>query len=325
MNRPREMGRRHTVVMPLFDGVQSLGFSGPADVFSAANASDRATADRFRYEVLTSSLDGAPVRTSSGLTVMPDCAIADVTDVGTVILPGADGIPVIDRETTGALGALVKCAQRVTSVGTGTFGLAETGILDSRRAATHWEFSDELARRHPDIHVDSRDTVVRDGHITTAGGGASGIDLALSLVEEDLGREVSQLVSRSLVTYVSKPGGQAQFAELRARDAQSPALRDVQHLIRSHPGGELSLRALSGHAGLSQRQFTRLFRSQVGMSAREYVERVRVASASRMLTERVRSPEEIAREAGFGTEATMRKSFLRVLQVSPLEYRKRFS
>ncbi|MFS8201126.1 GlxA family transcriptional regulator [Streptomyces sp. CWNU-52B] len=320
-----EPGPGHTVVVPLFEGVQSIGVSGPADVLSAANASDAAAVAGFRYEVLTVSPDGAPVRTSSGLTVLAHRAVGDVAEVDTVIVPGAEGVPALDRRTTDALGTLVRRARRVASVGTGAFALAGTGILDHRRAATHWEFSAELARRHPGLHVDSRDTVVRDGHITTAGGGASGIDLALSLVAEDLGREVSQLVARSLVTYVSRPGGQAQFGALRARDARTPALREVQNLISSRPGGDLTLRALAGHAGLSERQFTRLFRAQVGMSAREYVERARVAAAARMLTETARGPEAIARDAGFGTEATMRKAFLRVLRILPAEYRNRFS
>ncbi|MDQ0771928.1 transcriptional regulator GlxA family with amidase domain [Streptomyces aurantiacus] len=325
MKRQREPGQRHMVVIPLFEGVQSIGFSGPADVFSAANASDTAVAGEFRYDVLTASPDGSPVRTSNGLTVMAHRTVGEVAEVDTVLVPGAEGVPAVDRGTTDALGALVGRARRVASVGTGAFVLAETGILDRRRAATHWEFSEELVRRYPGVHVDSRDTVVRDGHITTAGGGASAIDLALSLVEDDLGRGVSQLVARSLVTYVSKPGGQAQFADLRDRDARTPALREAQNLISSRPGGDLTLRALSGHAGLSERQFTRLFRAQVGMSVREYVERVRVATATRMLVETVRSPETIAREAGFGTETTMRKSFLRVLRVLPVEYRNRFS
>ena len=309
------------VVIPLYDGVQSLGFSGPADVLSGANA----VGGDVRYDVVTVSLGGVPIRTSSGLTVLPDRALADVTDADTVILPGADGIPVVGAETTGAIGDLVRGARRVASVCTGAFLLAGTGLLDGRRAVTHWEFAGELARRHPAVEVDARDTVVRDGPVTTAGGVASGIELALALVEEDLGREAAHHMARLLVTYVSKPGGQAQFAAPEGGAARSPALREVQLLIHAHPDEELTLNSLARRAGLSERHFSRLFRAQVGMSAKEYVERARVAAAMRLLTGTVRDVEDIAREAGFGTGATMRNAFLRVLRVSPHECRERFS
>ncbi|NGO12667.1 helix-turn-helix domain-containing protein [Streptomyces sp. HC44] len=321
---PTASGRRNAVLIPLFEGAQNLGVSAAADVLSAANEVASGEA-RFRYEVLTASLGGGPIRISGGLTVLPDADLADMADIDTLVIPSADGVPVIDSGTADALGALARRARRVAAVCTGAFVLAEAGLLDGRRAATHWEFADELARRFPAVVVDARDTVVRDGPLTTSGGVASALDLALALVEDDLGQDVAQRVARSFVTYQRKPGGQAQFAEPRGRDAHSPAVREVQRQILANPRGDLSIRSLSHRAGLSERHFTRLFRAEVGLSAREYVERARVAAASRLLTETPRSPEMIAREAGFGTEATMRKAFLRLLQVSPHEYRNRFS
>ncbi|MCX5554503.1 GlxA family transcriptional regulator [Streptomyces sp. NBC_00038] len=208
---------------------------------------------------------------------------------------------------------------------TGAFLLAGTGLLNGRKIATHWQYAEELAARHPDVKVDARDTVVRDGPVTTAGGVACGIELGLALVEEDRDRETSQRIARHLLTYVNGPGGQAQFAELRAREAQSAALRETQRLILDHPAGDLTVRTLSRHAGLSERHLSRLFRAQVGMSVREYVEQARVAFASRLLTETTDTPEAIARRAGFGTETTLRHAFLRVLQILPLEYRERFT
>jgi transcriptional regulator GlxA family with amidase domain len=319
MTQTHPGGRRHLVVIPLFDGVRSLTFAGPADVLAAASDRD------FPYEVLTASHDGGPVRSSSGLVFVPDTSLAAVSDVGTVILPGADGVPRVGAETADAVAALVARAGRAASVCTGAFLLAGTGLLDGRTAATHWRYAAELALRHPEVQVDARDTVVRDGPFTTAGGVASGIELGLALVAEDLGRETAQRVARHLVTYVSRPGGQAQFAEVRARQASDPALRDVQRLVLGNPAADLTVRALSRHAGLSERHLSRLFRAQVGMSVKEYVEQVRVAFASRLLTETADSPEAIARQAGFGTEATLRHAFLRVLRISPLEYRERFT
>ncbi|WP_413753354.1 DJ-1/PfpI family protein [Streptomyces sp. R-74717] len=312
-------GQRHVVVIPLFDGVRSLTFSGPADVLAGASRED------FRYDVLTASHGGVPVRSSNGLVFLPDTSLADVADVDTVILPGADGIPLVGPEAAAAINGLVTRARRLVSVCTGAFLLAGTGLLDGRTVATHWQYADELARRHPEVKADARDFVLRDGPVTTAGGVASGIELGLALVEQDLGRETAQRLARHLVTYLSRPGGQAQFAELRAREARSPALREVQRLVLDFPEGDLTLRTLSQHAGLSERRLSQLFREQVGMSVKEFVEQVRVAFASRLLTETADSQEAIARQAGFGTEATLRHAFLRVLRVSPREYRERFT
>ncbi|MFI2369947.1 GlxA family transcriptional regulator [Streptomyces sp. NPDC018833] len=314
--------QRHSVLIFLIEGVQGLGFSGPADVFSCVNA---AVSEGFRYDVRTASRDGAPVRTASGLTVIPDCDLADVIGTDTLIMPDVDGIPTSEPEVLRALEDVADRAQRIAAVGTGAFLIAEMGLLSGRKAATHWEFSDELARRFPDVTVDCRDTVMKDGHVTTAGGGASGLDMALSLVEEDLGRGVAQRTARLLLTHLRTPGGQAQFIEPRAREAQSPALRRVQQQVLTNPGADWSLRSLSHHASLSERHVSRLFRTEVGMTAREYVERARVAVASHMLIEGTESPRVIACETGFGTETTMRKSFLHVLQVSPVDYRSRFS
>ncbi|MFI9175849.1 GlxA family transcriptional regulator [Streptomyces lincolnensis] len=319
----------HLVLILLFDGVQSLGLSGSADVFAAAGEVSSGTS---RYEVRTASLNGGTVRASGGLTVRPDhgtmgvATAGKVGNVGTLIVPGAGGIPDLDRAIVEAVGYLARRARRVASVGTGAFLLADAGLLDGRRAATHWEFADELARRFPAITVDARETVVRDGRVTTSGGGAaSGLDLALALVEDDLGDETAQQVARALVTYHRMPGGQLQFAEPLGPDARSPALRAVQRRILADLSGDLSIRSLSRQAGLSERHFTRLFRAQVGMSAREYIEGARVVAASRLLTETSRSLGSIARETGFGTQATMLRSFRRVLRVSPLGYRERFS
>lgn len=273
----------------------------------------------------TVSADGAAVRTSSGLQVVPDGCIADVDDIGTLIVPGMDGIPKTEPETVRALGRLAGRAQRVAAVCTGAFLLAPTGLLDGREAVTHWQFTEEFSDRFPRITLRPPNSVVTDGHLTTSGGAASGLDLALSLVEEDLGRDVARRTARLLVTYLRTPGGQAQFAALRIREARNPALREVQLQVFATPGEDWSLRALARRAGLSDRHVTRLFRTQVGMTAREYVERVRVTVAARMLIESHQRPDVIARESGFGTEATMRRSFLRLLQVPPTEYRNRFS
>ncbi|MFH8753952.1 GlxA family transcriptional regulator [Streptomyces rimosus] len=314
---------RHSVWLFLFDSVDGLSLSGTADVFSCANNTARGSG--LSYDVRTVSVDGAPVRTSSGLQVTPDACIADVTDVGTLIVPGTDRLSKTELETVRAFGRLAGQAQRVASVSTGAFLLAQTGLLDGRKAVTHWALAEEFTRRFPLITSCPSHLVVTDGHLTTSGGAASGLDLALSLVEADLGRDIAQRTAQLLVTYLRTPGGQAQFAELPIREARSSALRAVQLQVIASPGDDWSLRSLAYHAGLSGRHVTRLFRAEIGMTAREFVECVRVTVAARMLIESHQRPDVIARKSGFGTEAVMRKSFLRLLQIPPTEYRTRFS
>lgn len=322
VNGPEGSVQLHSVLVFLYEGVQNLGFCGPVDVFARANTGHEQS---FRYDVRTVSADGGAVRTSGGLRVVPDLSVADVAEIGTLIVPGVDGIPAAAAETVRVLGALAARAERVASVCTGIFLLAEAGLLDGCRVVAHWKFADDLARRFPALQVNARDLVVADGRVTTSAGAASGIDLALSLVEEDLGRDVAQCTARQLVTPLRKPGGQAPFADLGRRDARNPALRQVQHHVFADPAGDWSLQSLSRHSGLSVRQLTRLFRREVGMSAREFVEYARVSVASRRLVESAESLESIAQATGFGTEGTMRASFLRVLRIPPGEYRSRFS
>ncbi|MFK4106622.1 GlxA family transcriptional regulator [Streptomyces sp. NPDC019531] len=312
----------HSVLVFLYDGVQDLGFCGPVEVFSRANTGHELG---FRYDVRTVSADGGTVRTSGGLRFVPDGSIADVAEIGTLVVSGVDGIPTAAAETIRGLGALAARAERVASVCTGAFLLAEAGLLDGRRVVTHWKFADDLARRFPALRVNTRDLVVTDGRFTTSAGAASGIDLALSLVEEDLGRDVAQGTARQLVTQLRKPGGQAPFTDLGSRDARNPALRQVQHRVLAEPAGDWSLQSLSRCSGLSVRHLTRLFRLEVGMSAREFVEYARVSVASRSLVESGKSLESIAEATGFGTEGTMRAAFLRVHRIPPGEYRSRFS
>ncbi|WP_371244699.1 GlxA family transcriptional regulator [Streptomyces pimonensis] len=195
--------QRHSVLIFLSEGAKSLGFSGSADVFTCVNAT---APEGFQHHMRTATCDGATVRTSSGLVVMPDRGVADADEAGTLMVPDTNGIPESAPEAYRALHDVADRAQRIASVGTGTFLIAGTGLLSGRRAATHWEYSDELARRFPDITVDCRDKVVKDGRIPTAGGGAPGIDMALSLAEEDLGRDVAQRTARLLVTHRRKPG-----------------------------------------------------------------------------------------------------------------------
>ncbi|MDT0332092.1 GlxA family transcriptional regulator, partial [Nocardiopsis lambiniae] len=190
---------------------------------------------------------------------------------------------------------------------------------------THWGHCEEFARRFPGVEVDADPIFVRQGRVVTSAGVSAGVDMALALVEEDLGRRVALGVARSLVVFLRRPGGQAQFsAPLSAQWAQRPAVREVQHWMVEHPAGDLSVEGLAGRVGLSPRQFSRVFAREVGCTPGRYVERVRVEAARRWLEDSGLGVEAVARRSGFASAEVMRRVFVRTLGCSPAGYRSRF-
>jgi transcriptional regulator GlxA family with amidase domain len=311
---------QRTVLVVLFDGVQSLDVTGPVEVFTGAETCSTGT-----YRIRTASLDGTAVRTSSGLTLVPDAALDEVPDPHTLIVPGGVGTRRPDPGLTEWLRAHGPDAERLVSVCTGAIRLAEAGLLDGHRVTTHWAYSDRLARDHPAVHVDADPIYVRDGRVATSAGVTAGIDLALALVEEDLGRDVALTVARHLVVFLRRPGNQAQFsAQLAAQTARREPLREVQRWITEHPADDLSVEALAARAALSPRHFARAFRTETGMTPGRYVDRVRLEHARRLLEDTGGGIEEIARASGYGTPEAMRRAFTKALGTSPAEYRRRF-
>ncbi|MEV7867928.1 GlxA family transcriptional regulator [Streptomyces sp. NPDC088124] len=311
-----------SVLVVLLDQVQSLDVTGPVEVFAAAAA---AVGDPSAYRIRTAALDAAPVRTSSGLTLVPDTTLAAAPDPDTLLVPGGPGTRNPDPELVDWLRERAPGARRLVSVCTGALLLAAAGLLDGRRATTHWGATELLARNHPLVHVDPDPIYVRDGEISTSAGVTSGIDLALALVEEDLGRDVALAVARRLVVFLRRPGNQAQFsAQLAAQTARSEPLLAVQSWISEHPGADLSVEALAGRARLSPRHFARAFRSETGTTPGRYVERVRLEHARRLLEESGDGVEEISRSCGYGTPEAMRRAFVKTLGTAPAEYRRRF-
>lgn len=216
-------------------------------------------------------------------------------------------------------------AERLVSVCTGAIPLAEAGLLDGRRATTHWAYCDKLARDHPAVEVDPDPIYVRDGQVSTSAGVTSGIDLALALVEEDLGREAALTVARHLVVFLRRPGNQAQFsAQLAAQTARREPLREVQQWITEHPGDDLSVESLAVRARLSPRHFARAFQTETGMTPGRYVDRVRLEHARRLLEDTADGVEGISRACGYGTPEAMRRAFVKTLGTAPAEYRRRF-
>jgi transcriptional regulator GlxA family with amidase domain len=203
--------------------------------------------------------------------------------------------------------------------------LAELGLLDGRNATTHWRRCAQLAREYPQVRVQSEPIFVRDGAIYTSAGVTAGMDLALALVEEDLGRDAALQIARGLVLFLHRPGNQVQFsAQLAAQQADRVPLREVQRFIVEHPDEDLSTEVLARRAIMSLRHFTRCFREQVGVSPARYVEDIRLEAARRRLAESQDGLERVASVCGFGSAESLRRVFVRKLAVTPSEYRSRF-
>ncbi|MEV8626826.1 GlxA family transcriptional regulator [Streptomyces sp. NPDC051079] len=313
------------VLVVLFDDVQSLDVTGPVEVFAGAG---RAAGVPDAYPVRTASLDGGPVRTHSGLRLLPDTSLAEAVAEGpphTLLVPGGEGTRHPDPALVDWLRAHGPRAERLVSVCTGALLLAEAGLLDGHRVTTHWLACAQLARRFPAVEVDPDPIFVRDGRLATSAGVTAGIDLALALVEEDLGRDAALTVARHLVVFLRRPGNQAQFsAQLSAQTARREPLREVQHWITEHPDDDLSVEALAARARLSPRHFARAFQAETGTTPGRYVDRVRLEHARRLLEDTGRGVEEVSRAAGYGTPEAMRRAFLKTLGTAPAEYRRRF-
>ena len=310
------------IVFLIFPDFQILDLTGPLEVFSQA---ERLAGGN--YLLRTLALEPGPAASSSGLSVNAEAA-RPFTGADTVIVVGGRGTyaAAADPRYAAWIRAAAPHARRVASVCSGAFLLAEAGLLDGHRATTHWSSAAALAERYPAVIVDADPIFIREGDVATSAGVTSGIDLALALVEEDLGSAAARRVARQLVVFVQRPGNQRQFSvQLTAQRPAREPIRDLLAHIAEHPEADLSVPALAGRVGLSERQFLRVFPAETGHSPAVYVEAVRVEAACRLLETTDEGLERIARVCGFGTLRTLQRSFHRVLAIAPHEYRERFS
>ena len=321
---PPELPRR--VELLVFPGVQLLDVAGPLQVFASANDLRREAGSASPYALAVVGRGDPTVSTSAGLGLRVASLPPLDAELHTLLIPGGRGIPKVEGDP--ALPAWVSArasrARRVASVCTGAFLLAEAGVLDQRRAVTHWAFCAELARRYPSIEVESDPIFLRDGNVWTSAGVSAGVDLALALVEEDLGRATALAIARYLVVFLKRPGGQAQFSAALALQAPEQPFDPLHAWMAEHLSEDLSLPALARRAGMSERSFSRHYVATIGVTPARSVERLRVESARQALSEGRTSIKRIAVRCGFGTEETMRRSFLRLVGVTPTEYRARF-
>lgn len=316
------------VVLVAYEGMQVLDLTGPHEVFAGASRSGSDTAGEPLYSVEVVAPGAGPVGASSGLHVCADSAISDCRGaIDTLMVVGGLGCFAATEvpELIAWIAAAAERSRRVSSVCSGAFLLAAAGLLDGRRATTHWSSCELLAERHPSVEVEPDSIYVRDKEIWTSAGVTAGIDLALAMVEEDHGQALAREVARRLVMFVQRPGGQSQFSShIATPRAERRPLRELQAWIADNLEADLRVETLAERAHMSTRNFARAFGREVGLTPAAYVEAVRVERAKQRLEEAAEPVETVASGCGFGSAETMRRAFARRVGVPPADYRARF-
>ena len=306
-----------------FENLQALDLIGPADVFR----SDALAGPERPYEVVVIGIDSKRFTASNGVQFSTRHLLPTTIPLDTVIVPGGSGLRSGDLANRVAewIGSRAQTIRRIASVCTGIYGLAPTGLLDGRDVATHWAYVDDVQRRFPKLRVD-RDALFRkDERFYTSAGITAGIDLALAMVEEDLGPDAALAVAREMVVYLKRSGGQNQYSEpLRFQVEATDRFADLAAWIPTHLRTDLSVEALANRACLSVRQFSRAFKERFAMSPAAFVEEARLTEACRRLAARRSSIEAVARSVGYASDDAFRRAFERRFGVSPRHYRSRF-
>lgn len=318
------------IVIVLFEGVDLLDVTGPPEVFSLVR---RETEDAAGYRVVLAAETLDPVTTSAGVRVLPDLTFREAAarSIDTLLVPGAVALDaerrvraltdpvVVDRVRT-----LAARSHRVASVCVGAHILAAAGLLDGKRATTHWSTAEQLAADHPAVEVDADPIFIREGDVWTGAGISACLDLSLALVGEDFGEAVALRVARQLVMYLKRPSGQSQFSVPLEPVSATRRVEDLRLFIGRNIGGRLSLADIAAYAHVSERQLARIFTSELGMTPAAYVESARVEAARRQLESGDATLERIASACGFGTTDTLVRAFRRTLDTTPTQYRLRF-
>jgi transcriptional regulator GlxA family with amidase domain len=329
--RETEATRTRRIGFLIFPEVEMLDLCGPMDVFVQAD-NWRGLTGSFHereYELSVIGKMAGPVKSAGGLQFIADYGFDDVfEEFDTLIIPGSPFIKKVceDEALIEWLKNTAPRARRIVSVCTGALLLAAAGLLTNRRATTHWMYCDQLAAGHPSISMDRDRIYVRDGNVYTSGGITAGIDLALALIEEDLGCEAARFVAGLMVMFLRRPGGQNQFSTFLQAQARSsrPDFRELQAWIVANPNEDLGVEGLAERVGMSPRNFSRLFHDETGMSPAKFVEYARLEAARCKLEQTELLMEAIAEATGFGSAERMQRSFQRLLTVTPRDYRARF-
>jgi len=302
-----------------YDGVTSLDIVGPMDAFAAAG----------KYISTIVGLTSNAFASESGVVFKPTHSIHTAPELDTLVIPGGRGVrvdPLIQARVCQFVASRAQTTRRIVSVCTGVYGIAPTGLLNGRRITTHWRFAADFAAKYPKIQVDSNALYIKSDKFYTSAGVTAGIDLALSLIEEDFGRELSLDVARELVVYLKRPGGQEQYSEpLQFQARAEDAFADIVAWMTGHLQEDLSIDALAERASLCPRHFSRKFKAAFGMPPAAFTEKLRLDEARKRLTETSSPVASIAASVGFSSDDTFRRAFERHYDIPPTAYRGRFA
>jgi transcriptional regulator GlxA family with amidase domain len=309
-----------------YPGVQLLDVTGPVQVFASANDLSAGAGGARHNELRVVAQGGKGATASAGVTFAAGPHSKADEPLDTLLIAGGPGVEAAIGDSVLVDWVRERAAQahRVASVCTGAFMLAAAGLLDGRRAATHWRYSAKLAQRFPAVRVEHDPIFVCDGSVWTSAGVTAGIDLALALVEEDLERSMALAVARHLVVFLKRPGGQAQFSAALALQSADDKFGALHDWINKHLASDLSLSVLADQAGMSERSFSRHYAEATGQTPARAIGRLRVEAARHLLSESRLPMKRIAQRCGFGSEETMRRSFQRLIDITPQDYRARF-
>ena len=318
------------IAITVYPGVSLLDLGGPLEAFRVASEFAGTRGRRLNYKCSVVSSRGGQVPTADGVPLITESIRSlDRIEIDTLIVPGAFLVEDVTRDVElikWVAKRAPKC-RRVCSVCVGSFMLAAAGLLNGRRAATHWMHTQLLARQYPDVKVEPDAIFVHDGRVWSSAGVTTGIDLALALIEEDCGRETAIGVARVLVVYLKRAGGQSQYSALLAAQAESESnnFAELERWIAENLRADLSIESLADRAHMSPRNFARMYAKKRGRTPAKAVEAIRIDAARRRLEETDARIETIADECGYSGEEQMRSAFVRVLRIPPREYRKRFA
>lgn len=316
----------HHVCLLAFPDAQALDIVGPLEVFARTERWLRdtwKTAGAYRTELV--GLEPGPFRTSGGLELTAARSFRDVDSCDTLLVAGGIGWEAAcDPAVLAWLRAMAPRTLRLGSICTGALVLAAAGLLDGRRATTHWAYCERLAALAPDCRIEPDAIYVQDGRLFTSAGVTTGMDMALEMVEQDHGKATAVAVAQELVIYRKRPGGQAQFSRFLEAERREDRLGELQLWILDHLDEDLPLGRLAAAAGMSPRHFSRRFKDEVGVTPAAYVARVRLEEARRRLEAGSHSLKDVARTCGFADEQNLRRAFRKHVGVAPGAYRERF-
>jgi transcriptional regulator GlxA family with amidase domain len=324
MSASASAGLQRHIVVVVYPDVMAMDVCGPMEAFATANF----YANRGLYRLSIAAVTTDPVKTSIGFSIVPNYALADLEGpIDTLLIAGGFGYVSAfrNRALTDWLREAAPRARRHGSICTGAFPLAASGLLDGKRATTHWNLAASFAREFPSTRLEVDSIFVRDGQTYTSAGVSAGIDLALAMIEEDHGRMFALRVARSMVVFLKRPGGQSQFStHLQAQFSSVPAIQKAQEWALAHLSEDLSVKTLAPRVGMSERNFRRLFVDELRETPHQYVERIRLDEARRQIEDTDLPAQAVAKRCGFVTVYSLRRAFVRQLGVTPQWYRTHF-